>query len=584
MYEERFKLWSEHPYFDEETQRELKNITDPKEIEDRFYTDLEFGTGGMRGIIAAGTNRMNKYVIRKVTLGLAEYIISHSPEGKERGVVIAYDSRRFSREFAWEAALVLTKNQIKVYLFDALRPTPELSFAVRTLQALAGIVITASHNPKEYNGYKLYWEDGGQVPPEQAERVLACIKKRQSWVDIELMSQEEALSTGILQIIGSEIDRQYLAKVKSLALYPQMIREQGALLKVIYSPLHGAGNILVRQALTELGFTNLYVVPEQECPDCEFSTVSCPNPEDSCVFDLAEQYGLKQEADLLIATDPDSDRLGVAVWIHNGSYQLLTGNQIGVLLTYYILSQKKIQGILPEKATIIKTIASTDLADEVAASFGVRVENVLTGFKFIAEKEKEMEENKQGVFQLGFEESYGFLAGDFVRDKDAIIGAVLLAEAALFYKYTKGLSLTQVLAEIYAQYGYYLDDQESVVLKGKAGKEEMAKIMTALRQAELKEFGGIPLEKIDDYEQGSGIMVDSNVTYPLYLPRSNVLRFSFKGGGFVMARPSGTEPKIKFYFSVKGQNEDTLKETLAKVKAALMKIVYEVLAEDKITI
>jgi phosphoglucomutase len=580
MYEERYKLWSEHPYFDNDTHLELKNISDPKEIEDRFYTDLEFGTGGLRGLIGAGTNRMNKYVIRKVTLGLAEYIINASPEGQERGVVIAYDSRRFSREFALEAALVLTKKQIKVYLFDALRPTPELSFAVRTLHALAGIVITASHNPKEYNGYKVYWEDGGQVPPEQADSILACIQEHKSWVDIELMAEEEALSAGLLKMIGAEMDRQYLAKIQSLALHPQLIKEHGDLLKIVYSPLHGAGNILVRQALAELGFRNVSVVKEQEHPDCDFSTVSCPNPEDSCVFKLAEMYGLKQQADLLIATDPDSDRLGVAVRAPNGSYQLLTGNQIGVLLTYYILSQKKILGILPEKAIIIKTIATTDLADEVASSFGAEVENVLTGFKFIAEKMKELEESKRGIFQFGFEESYGYLAGDFVRDKDAVIAAVLLAEAALFYKYTNGLNLTQVLAQIYSRFGYYLEDQESVVLKGKTGKEEMAKIMTVLRKSELQELGGISIEKVDDYEQGTGLFVNNKISYPLYLPRSNVLRYSFLGGGFVMARPSGTEPKIKFYFSVKGTNEAALQETLKRVKSDVMKIVSKVLAED----
>ena len=580
MIEERYKLWSANPYFDNDFQQELKNITDPKEIEDRFYTDLEFGTGGLRGILGAGTNRMNKYVIRKVTQGLAEYILNHSSEGKQRGVVIAYDSRKFSREFALEAALVLANNGVKVYLFDALRPTPELSFAVRNLRALAGIVITASHNPKEYNGYKLYWEDGGQVPPEQAERILSCIQERKSWVDIELLSEEKALSSGLLVIIGEEIDRVYLDKVKSLALHPQLIGDNGSCLKIVYTPLHGAGNILVRQVLAELGFSDVFVVPEQELPDPEFTTVPNPNPEISSTFDLAKQYGLKRQADMLIATDPDADRLGVVVRDNKGAYQLLTGNQVGVLLTYYILSQKKILGILPDKATIIKTVASTDLADEVARSYGVAVENVLTGFKFIAEKEKELEESKRGVFQFGFEESYGYLAGDFVRDKDGVIAAVLLAEAALFYKYTKGLDLTQVLATIYLKFGYYLEDQESIVLKGKSGIKEMAKIMTTLRESEISELGGIPIETVDDYDRGLGKSTSHNTTYPLYLPRSNVLRFSFKGGGFVMARPSGTEPKIKFYFSVKGENDSTLKETLEKVKTEMLEIVHKVLAKD----
>lgn len=580
MIEERFKLWSEHPYFDAEFHQELKNITDLKEIEDRFYTDLEFGTGGLRGILGAGTNRMNKYVIRKVTQGLADYILKHSSEGKQKGVVIAYDSRKFSREFALEAALVLANNGVKAYLFDALRPTPELSFAVRTLHALAGIVITASHNPKEYNGYKLYWEDGGQVPPEQADRILSCIQERNSWVDIELLSEERALASGLLVIIGEELDRVYLDKVKSLALHPQLINEYGSQLNIVYTPLHGAGNILVRQALAELGFTNVFVVPEQELPDPDFTTVPYPNPEIPTTFDMARKLGFLKQADLLIATDPDSDRLGVVVLDNKGAYQLLTGNQVGVLLTYYILSQKKILGTLPDKATIIKTIASTDLADEVARSYGVAVENVLTGFKFIAEKEKELEESKRGVFQFGFEESYGYLAGDFVRDKDGVIAAVLLADAALFYKHTKGFDLTQVLATIYSEFGYYLEDQESIVLKGKSGIEEMAKIMTTLREAEIRELGGIPIETVDDYEQGLGKLSGDSTTYPLYLPRSNVLRFSFKGGGFVMARPSGTEPKIKFYFSVKGENQSTLKETLDKVKTEMLEIVHKVLAKD----
>ncbi|MDD2233608.1 MAG: phospho-sugar mutase [Desulfitobacteriaceae bacterium] len=580
MHEKRFKLWSEHPYFDTEFRQELKKISDPKEIEDRFYTDLEFGTGGLRGIIAAGTNRINKYVIRKVTHGLAEYIINYCPEDKQRGVVIAYDSRRFSREFALEAALVLAQHRIRAFLFDALRPTPELSFAVRNLHALAGIVITASHNPKEYNGYKLYWEDGGQVPPEQADCILAYIKKHESWVDIKLMSQEEALASGLLVMIGAEIDREYLDKVKSLTLNPQIIKENGSLLKIVYSPLHGAGNILVRKALSELGFSDVIVVAEQEHPDPEFSTVSSPNPEIPSAFDLAKQYGLQTGADLLIATDPDSDRLGVAVWDNQGQYQLLSGNQIGVLLIDYILSQKNKSGMLPDKATIIKTIASSDLADEVARSYGAAVENVLTGFKFIAEKEKELEENNSGVFQFGFEESYGYLAGDFVRDKDAVIAAVLIAEAALFYKFTKSFTLIQVLDEIYSQFGYYLEDQESIVLKGKSGLEKMAQIMTGLREADLSELGGIPIEKIDDYERRSGKLLDNNFSYPLELPRSNVLRFSFKDGGFVMARPSGTEPKIKFYFSVKGQDKLHLVEIMKQVKSEVLAIVNKILAWD----
>lgn len=568
--EERCRLWSEHPYFDEETRQELGQLTNPKEIEDRFYADLEFGTGGLRGIMGAGTNRMNKYVIRKATQGLAECVCDHGAEGMKRGVVIAYDSRYCSSEFALEAALILAQNGVKAYLFDALRPTPELSFAVRHLHALAGIVVTASHNAKIYNGFKVYWEDGGQVPPVKADQILARIKARTNWLGLEPMPIELAKSRGLLEIVGEEIDQHYLARVLKLALHPDLDLKKGGELRIIYTPLHGAGNILVRRALSELGFTSVTVVPEQEHPDPEFTTVTYPNPEIPATFELARKYGTDLQADLLMATDPDGDRLGVVLRDSQGEYSQLTGNQIGVLLTYYILSQKKALGILPDNATIIKTIASTDLADEVARYFKVRVENVLTGFKFIAEKEKEMEEEGWGTFQLGFEESYGYLAGDFVRDKDAIIAAVLLAEAALYYQQLEGRSLFDVLESIYKQFGYYCDDQESLTLEGIQGKEEIAKIMNALRQEEIHELGGTKIERMDDYEQRIGKDSLTKLTYPLALPRSNVLRFSFNGGGFVMARPSGTEPKIKFYFSVTSDTLSEAEDTLHKIKADLM--------------
>lgn len=569
-FQERYRLWSEHLYFDEETRQELGQMTDPKEIKDRFYADLEFGTGGLRGIIAAGTNRMNKYVIRKATQGLAECVRDHGPEGMKRGVVIAYDSRKYSPEFALEAALVLAQNGVKAYLFDALRPTPELSFAVRQLHAIAGIVVTASHNSKAYNGYKVYWEDGGQVPPVKADQILARIEARENWLGIEPMPIEMAKTSGLLEIIGEEIDQPYLARVLELALHPDLDVKKGGELRIIYTPLHGAGNILVRRALAELGFSSVTVVPEQELPDPEFTTVPYPNPEIPATFELARRYGTQMQADLLLATDPDADRLGVVLRDPQGDFTQLTGNQIGVLLTYYILSQKKALGILPENATIIKTVASTDLADEVARYFNVRVENVLTGFKFIAEKEKEMEEGGWGTFQFGFEESYGYLAGDFVRDKDAIIASVLLAEAALYYKQVEGRNLFDVLESIYKQFGYYLDDQESLALEGIQGKVEMAKIMDSLRQEEIHELGGTKIEKFDDYEQRIGKDSSTGLTYPLTLPRSNVLRFSFNGGGFVMVRPSGTEPKIKFYFSIKSDTLSEAEDTLHKIKADVM--------------
>lgn len=576
--QDRYRLWSEHPYFDEETRQELREITDPQEIEDRFYTDLEFGTGGLRGIIGAGTNRMNKYVIRKVTQGLAECVCDHGLEGMQRGVVIAYDSRKYSPEFALEAALVLAKNRIKVYLFDALRPTPELSFAVRHLHALAGIVVTASHNPKTYNGYKLYWDDGGQVPPVKADQILARIEARENWLGIEPMSLEEAKRSGLLQIIGEEIDKPYLALVRELALYPDLDARKGKELIIVYTPLHGAGNILVRRALLELGFSAVTVVPEQECPDSEFTTVPYPNPEIPATFELARNYGNEMKADLLLATDPDADRLGVALRTPRGDYVQLTGNQIGILLTYYILSQKKALGILPDNATIIKTVASTDLADEVAHYFKVRVENVLTGFKFIAEKEREMEESGWGTFQFGFEESYGYLAGNFVRDKDAVIAAVILAEAALYYQQVEGRNFFDVLEGIYKQFGYYLDDQESLALEGKLGKEEMILIMDTLRQEEILELSGMPIERFDDYEQRIGKNLITDQTYTLQLPRSNVLRYSFEGGGFVMVRPSGTEPKIKFYFSVKANTLPEAEVILRKVREDVMQRITQIRA------
>lgn len=582
MYKKRYQLWSTDPYFDEETRLELAGLSDSKEIEDRFYTDLEFGTGGLRGVLGAGTNRMNIYVIRKVTQGLAEYIQDCGEEGMKRGVVIAYDSRRYSDRFALEGALILAQNGIKAYLFDSLRPTPELSFAVRHLKAQAGIVVTASHNPKEYNGYKVYWEDGGQVPPDRAEQILLRINVRETWNDIHPLSEEEARKKGLLIKIGEELDCAYLSQVKGLSLYPELIQAKGGTLSLIYTPLHGSGNIPVRRALQELGFSSVFVVPEQEHPDPEFPSVPYPNPEIPSTFDLARKHGKELEADLLIATDPDADRLGIVIRTPEEDYRQLTGNQVGTLLTYYLLTQKKKLGILPQDAVIIKTIASTDCADILAKDLGVRVENVLTGFKFIAEKEHEMEETGIGNFQFGFEESYGYLAGHFVRDKDAVIAAVLLAEAVLYYKEIEARTLIDVLDEISQKYGYFADDQVSITFKGKEGKEEMDRIMAGLRAAEIATLGEIPFERIDDYELriGKRFTNEAQETYPLSLPQSNVLRYSFQGGGFVMARPSGTEPKIKFYFNVRNSNQTELLDTLARVKKDLLNRVCAILGKE----
>ncbi|HHY27562.1 MAG TPA: phospho-sugar mutase, partial [Desulfitobacterium dehalogenans] len=534
MIQERYQLWLTSPYFDNDTRSEVAGIKDKKEIEDRFYMDLEFGTGGLRGVLGAGTNRMNIYVIRKATQGLADLILEEGEEGKKRGVVIAYDSRRLSDRFAKEAALVLAGNGIKAYLFEDLRPTPELSFTVRHLKAQAGIVITASHNPKEYNGYKVYWEDGGQVPPGRADQILAYIKGHQRWDDIFPLGEAEARDKGLLVEIGEEIDSVYLSKVKELALYPELSRTKGSNLSIVYTPLHGAGNVLVRRILTDMGYS-VFTVPEQEEPDPEFTTVPYPNPEIPTTFDLAKKYGEAVKAHMLIATDPDADRLGMALRTPQGDYQQLTGNQVGTLLSYYLLTQKKKLGILPDNAVVIKTIASTDLADLMVKDLGVQIENVLTGFKFIAEKEQEMETQGNGDFQFGFEESYGYLAGHFVRDKDAVIASLLLAEAALYYQEVEGRSLLQVLEDIYEKYGYFIDDQISITLEGKEGREKMVKMMANLRETDVKFFGGIPIECIDDYELRKGRrMISPLHSYTLSLPQSNVIRYSFQGGGFVM--------------------------------------------------
>ncbi|KTE91097.1 phosphoglucomutase [Desulfitobacterium hafniense] len=575
MIQERYQFWLTSPYFDEDTRSEVAAIKDEKEIEDRFYTDLEFGTGGLRGVLGAGTNRMNIYVIRKATQGLADLILEGGEEGKSRGVVIAYDSRRFSDRFAKEAALVLAGNGIKAYLFNDLRPTPELSFAVRQLQAQAGLVITASHNPKEYNGYKVYWEDGGQVPPDRADRILAHIKAHQAWDDILPLEEAEARDKGLLVEIGEEIDAVYLSKVKELALYPELSRTKGSNLAIVYTPLHGAGNVLVNRILTEMGYS-VFTVPEQEKPDPEFTTVPYPNPEIPSTFDLARSYGKARNAQMLIATDPDADRLGMALRTSQGDYRQLTGNQVGTLLSYYLLTQKKRLGSLPANAVVIKTIASTDLADLLVKDLGARVENVLTGFKFIAEKEQEMEVQGSGDFQFGFEESYGYLAGHFVRDKDAVIAALLLAEAALYYQEQEGRSLLEVLEDIYGKYGYFIDDQISITLAGKAGKEQMERMMVKLRETDVKSFGGLAIACIDDYELRKGRrMIDPFHSYDLALPQSNVIRYSFQGGGFVMARPSGTEPKIKFYFNIRGVNPQQLSTTLEDVKKDLLELIKD---------
>jgi len=559
--EEKFKTWTENRYFDDQTREELLNIKDPKEVEDRFYTNLKFGTGGLRGVLGAGTNRMNKYVIRKATQGLADTIKNLGEEACRRGVVIAYDSRRCSPEFALETALVLACNGIKAYLFDYLRPTPELSFAVRYLKTIAGVNITASHNPREYNGYKVYWEDGGQIPPDKAEQILTEIYKRPGW-EVEIISEREARNKGLLITVGEDVDRAYIEEMKKELLYPELTSAEGQKLKIVYTPLHGAGGMLTTRVLKEIGFTSLCIVLEQQNPDMDFPTVHSPNPENPQVFELALDYAGEQEADLVLASDPDGDRLGLYAIDRNARYRRFNGNQIGVLLTYYLLSHKKRLGRLPADAVIVKTVATTDLGDAVARQFGVQTVNVLVGFKYIGEQIKEMEEKGWGTYQFGFEESFGFLAGTYARDKDAVQAAALLAEAALYYRETENKLLPDVMEEIHRLCGYYHDEQVAMNFHGKEGLECMNNIMDVLRQEKKTEIGGIPLKSIEDYLTSKRLFLKEGREEQINLPKANVLRFSFQGGGFVVARPSGTEPKIRFYFCARGNSPDQLRHNI----------------------
>lgn len=563
-YMDYYKQWIESPYVDEETKEELREIKDdPKEIEERFYTNLAFGTGGLRGIIGAGTNRVNKYVIRKATQGLATYISKQGEDAKKRGVAIAYDSRYKSSEFALEAAKVLAANGVKVYLFDELRPTPELSFAVRELDAIAGIVITASHNPAQYNGYKVYWEDGGQLPPSHADEVLEEINRLDIFEDVKVMDENEGKQSGLIQMIGAEIDEKYLAKVKEQSIHPETISQVADDFKIIYTPFHGTGNKPVRKILEMIGLKNVMVVTEQEQPDPAFSTVKSPNPEEKESFKIAIEMAQKETVDLILGTDPDCDRIGVVVRNNKGEYITLTGNQTGVLLTEYILSQKKANRTLPENGVIIKTIVTTEMARAIAENYNVELMDVLTGFKFIGEKIKEFEENgnnKQYIF--GFEESYGYLAGTYARDKDAVVAAMLIAEMAAWYK-SRGMTLYEGLQELYKKYGVYLESLKSITLEGKAGAEKIKSIMEQLRTQTPKEINGVKVTALRDYQEGKRYDVINNLEEDITLPQSNVLYFELEDKSWFVVRPSGTEPKIKIYFSVV---KDTIVEAEKHIK------------------
>ena len=550
-YKEVYEQWLSNPYFDEATKEELKNIAeDDNEIKERFYMDLEFGTAGLRGIIGAGTNRVNIYVVRRATQGLANYIAK--VDKKSQGVAIAYDSRHMSPEFAEEAALCLAANGIKAYIFESLRPTPELSFAVRHLGCVAGINVTASHNPPEYNGYKVYWEDGAQITPPHDSGIMGEVKSISDWNTVKTIDKAEAEKAGLFQVIGKEVDDAYMAELKKQVLHMDAIKAEGKNLKVVYTPLHGTGNIPARRILKELGFENVYVVKEQELPDGDFPTVSYPNPEAAEAFELGLKLAKEVDADLVLATDPDADRLGVRVKDKNGEYHDLTGNMSGCLLANYEISQKKaINGSLPEDGALIKTIVTTNLADAIAKGYGVKLIEVLTGFKFIGQQILGFEQSGKGSYLFGFEESYGCLIGTYARDKDAIVATMALCEAAAYYK-TQGKTLWDAMIEMYEQFGYYKDAIQSVTMKGIEGLQKIQEIMNSLRQNPPAEFAGHKVVAVRDYKADTITDVATGAVKPTGLPNSNVLYYELTDDAWVCVRPSGTEPKVKFYYGVKG--------------------------------
>ncbi|WP_454844306.1 phospho-sugar mutase [Priestia megaterium] len=556
---------------DTELKKELLVIKEnEKEAEDAFYKNLEFGTGGMRGELGPGTNRLNIYMVRKATEGLAYYIEESGEEAKKRGVVVAYDSRHKSPEFALEVAKVLGQHGIKTYIFDELRPTPELSYAVRYLNAFAGIVITASHNPPEYNGYKVYGEDGGQLPPAAADNIISHMNRIENELSISVKQEQELLAEGLLTYIGAEVDDAYTGALKTIQLNRELVQEVGNELKIIFTPLHGSGNKPVREGLKAFGFTNVTVVKEQELPDANFSTIQSPNPEEHAAFELAIQYGKEIDADLLMATDPDADRLGVAVKDSTGEYVVLTGNQLGALMLHYLLTQKKEQGILPQNGAVVKTIVTSEIGRAIASSFGLEIFDTLTGFKFIGEKINEFEQSGDYQFQFGYEESYGYLIGDFVRDKDAVQSAVFAAEVAAYYK-TRGKSLYEGLLEIFSKYGYYKESLQSITLKGKDGAEQIKKLVDSFRLEPIQELAGAEVTVIEDYQSSQRMnMQEDAIENDIPFPVSNVLKYHFEDGTWFTIRPSGTEPKAKFYFGVKKESLVESEMSLKNVEQIVM--------------
>ncbi len=574
---EIFDFWLGNDYFDVDTKRELEQIRDnPNEIEERFYRDLEYGTGGLRGIIGAGTNRINIYTVRKASQGLANYLINTVEDARRRGVAIAYDSRHMSAEFALEAAKVFAANGFVAYLFDELRPTPELSFAVRHLKAAAGIVITASHNSKQYNGYKVYGMDGGQISLEGSEAVLREIERISDLTTVIPMSEQEAFAKGLIRKIGSEIDDIYINNLKTLMVNPLVAARNPNPIKIVYTPLHGAGNKLVRRILKETGFEKVLVVSEQEMPDPEFSTVKYPNPEDNNSFKLAVELARKEDVDLIIGTDPDCDRVGVVVRNSAGEYIVLTGNQTGCLLLEYILSQKKESGSLPTNGFVVKTIVTSELARKIAGYYNVELIEVLTGFKFIGEKIMELDDSGLKKFIFGFEESYGYLAGTFTRDKDAVVASMLIGEMAAHYR-NRGMTLYEGLQEIFDKYGYYVEGITSFTLEGKEGVEKINYGMEALRAQKTGKFGVCEIEAIRDYQLGEIFYIRANKKTTLDLPNSNVLYYELTDGSWFCIRPSGTEPKIKIYYGVSELTLSTAQQKLEYIKENVIGVIQRLI-------
>lgn len=567
-WEQVYQQWLNEENIPENLKNELKDLnTDPEKCEDAFYAPLEFGTAGMRGILGAGINRMNIFTVRQATEGLARFMDTQDPETKRRGVAIAYDSRHMSPEFAMEAAKTLAKHDIPSFVFESLRPTPELSFAVRYFKAFAGIMITASHNPAAYNGYKVYGEDGGQMPPADADALTKYVRSIENPLKIDVLSDEEVAHSGLINIVGEEVDNAYLKEIKTVTINQELINEMGKELKLVYTPLHGTGKMLGEKALKQAGFEKFVLVPEQAVDDPDFTTVKSPNPEEHSAFEYAIRLGEKEGADLLIATDPDADRLGAAVRMPNGDYQVLTGNQLGSIMIHYILEAHQQAGTLPQNAAVLKSIVSSELATAIAEKYNTKMFNVLTGFKFIAEKIQQYEEDHSQTFMFGFEESYGYLVKPFVRDKDAIQALVLLAEVAAFYK-KQGKTLYDGLQDIFEEFGYFEEKTISVTMSGIEGSGKIKALMAKCREQAPTEFAGIQVAQTEDFKELTRTFADGQ-TEQLQTPPSDVLKYHLEDGSWIAIRPSGTEPKIKFYLATKATSSSEASEKIAAFEAVV---------------